>query len=407
MKTYLLKNRRRDFILIAAAFVTVASYTQCTPKQSSAISAVPNTTPQNDPNKGLKDYFKKDFKIGVAVARQSINRDSALIIKEFNSVTPENDMKVGVLHPAENTWNWKNADDIVAFAERHKIAIRGHNLLWHSQDARWMYTGPDGKPASKELVLQRLKDHIFTVMNRYKGKIYAWDVVNEAVQDGTDSTVIYRTSSPWWNIFKSPEFIEAAFRYAHEADPKAKLYYNDYSSENPIKHRKIYKLVKNLKDKGVPIDGVGFQAHWKINNPTVDQLRTALDEIISLGMDVQFTELDVDIRVPAALDPTPASAAGATTAPATAPVDPGYTPELEKLQSAQYKKMFDVMKQYTKHISSVTFWNVTDRGSWLDGRAQGGGAATATAGRIPRKAYPLLFDVDGNRKKAYWAVVNK
>lgn len=407
MNTPLLKNYRRDIAILAAAFAVVLNFTQCTPKQSATVSSVPNTTPQNDPNKGLKDYFKKDFKIGVAVARNSINQDSALIIKEFNSVTPENDMKVGVLHPAENTWNWKNADDIVAFAERHHIAVRGHNLLWHSQDARWMYTGPDGKPASKELVLQRLKDHIHTVVGRYKGKIYAWDVVNEAVEDGADSTVIYRQNSPWWRIFQSPEFIEAAFRYAHEADPKAKLYYNDYSSENVTKHRKIYKLVKSLKDKGVPIDGVGFQAHWKINNPTQDALRTALREITSLGLEVQFTELDIDIRVPAALTPNSAPAAGATTAATTAPVDPGYTPELEALQVAQYKKMFDVMREYKKYIKAVTFWNVTDRSSWLDGRAQGGGAATATAGRIPRKAYPLLFDVNGQRKKAYWAVVNK
>jgi endo-1,4-beta-xylanase len=406
MNTILLKNRRRDITILAAAFATVLTYTQCTPKQD-AMSSVPNTTPQMDASKGLKDYLKKDFLIGVAVARRSINEDSALIIKEFNSVTPENDMKVGVLHPAENTWNWKNADDIVAFAERHKIAIRGHNLLWHTQDAKWMYTDADGKPASKELALKRLKDHIFAVLTRYKGKIYAWDVVNEAIDDSADSTLIYRKSSPWWKIFEGPEFIDAAFRYAHEADPKAKLYYNDYSSESVNKHRKIYKVVKRLKDNGVPIDGVGFQAHWKVNNPTPAALRTALNEITSLGLDVQFTELDIDVRVPAALTPNAAPAAGATTAPKAAPVDPGYTPELETLQIAQYKKMFDIMKEYKKHISSVTFWNVTDKSSWLDGRAQGGGAATSTAGRIPRKAYPLLFDVTGQRKKAYWAVVNK
>lgn len=408
MKTYLLKNRRRDLILIVAAFVTVVSYTQCTPKQSASISAVPNTTPQNDPNKGLKDYLKDYFLVGVAVGRQSLTQDSALIIKEFNSLTAENDMKPGVLHPSENTWKWETADAIMAFAERHKIAVRGHNLLWHTQDARWMFTGPDGKPASKELVLKRLRDHIHAVVGRYKGRIYAWDVVNEAVDDGPDSTKIYRTErTPWWTLFQGPEFIDAAFRYAREADPKVKLYYNDYSSESVNKHRKIYKLVKRLKDNGVPIDGVGFQAHWKINSPTPAQLRTALDEIISLGMDVQFTELDVDIRVPSALTPNATPAAGATPASTTAPVDPGYTAELEALQIAQYKRMFDVMKQYKKHISSVTFWNVTDRGSWLDGRAQGGAAASSTAGRIPRKAYPLLFDVTGQRKKAYWAVVNK
>ena len=406
MKTLLLKTCRRDITLIATAFVIVLSYTQCTSKQSS-VSSVPNTTPQADLNKGLKDYFKKDFLIGVAVARRSINEDSALIIKEFNSVTAENDMKVGVLHPAENTWNWKNADDIVAFAERHKLGIRGHNLLWHTQDAKWMYTGTDGKPASKELVLQRLKDHIFTVMNRYKGKMYAWDVVNEAVDDSQDSTIIYRTNSPWWNLFKSPEFIEAAFRYAHEADPKAKLYYNDYNSERPAKREKIFKLLKNLKDKGVPIDGVGFQAHWKLNDPTPEQLRTALDQVISLGLDVQFTELDITVRLP---QPRPAGApAGGPPVAATPPADPGFTPELEAKQIAQYKMTFDIMKQYRKHISSVTFWNVTDKSSWLDGRGGGlAGGASATQGpRVVLKAFPLLFDVNGQRKKVYWAVVNK
>ncbi|MEO8884596.1 MAG: endo-1,4-beta-xylanase, partial [Mucilaginibacter sp.] len=259
MNTILLKNYRRDITVLTAALAIVLNFTQCTPKQSAAVSSVPNTTPRNDPDKGLKDYFKKDFLIGVAVGPRSLSEDSALIVKEFNSFTPENDMKMGLIHPSENVYNWKNADAIVAFAERHHIKVRGHNLLWHAQEASWMFKGPDGKPASKELLLQRLKDHIFTVVNHYKGKIYAWDVVNEAVDDSADSTSIYRKSN-WYTTFGGPEFIDAAFRFAHEADPKAKLYYNDYSSESPNKHRKIYKLLKRLKDNGVPIDGVGFQA---------------------------------------------------------------------------------------------------------------------------------------------------
>lgn len=418
----------RESITFVTAFVTVLSYTQCTPKQSAAVvsatrgqtatvgSTIANTTPQNDPNKGLKDYFKDYFLMGVAVGSRSIRTDSALIIKEFNSVTAENDMKMGVIHPAENTWNWKNADDIVAFAERHKMGIRGHNLLWHTQAAEWMFVGPDGKPASKELLLKRLKDHIFAVAGRYKGKIYAWDVVNEAIDDTQDSTIIYRTDitktqkpSQFWGIFQSPEFIDAAFRFAHEADPKAKLYYNDYSSERPAKREKIFKVVKRLKTNGVPIDGVGFQGHWTLNIPTASQLRTAMDQIISLGLDIQFTEVDVDVRVPQRpAGARPAGTPAATPAvPATPDVDPGYTPEIEARQIAQYKMIFDILKEYKKHISSVTFWNVSDRSSWLDGRGTGGAAASTTGPSTIRKAYPLLFDVNGQRKKVYWAVVNK
>ncbi len=393
MNTLLLQNCRKG-IIIFAAFATVLSYTQCTQKQSASISAVPNTTPQADLSKGLKDYFKNDFLVGVAVGSRSIRTDSALIIREFNSVTAENDMKVAVIHPEENRWNWKNADDIVAFAERHKIKIRGHNLLWHKQGAEWMFTGPDGKPASKELLLQRLKTHIFTVMNRYKGKMYTWDVVNEAIEDGPDSTKMYRDTK-WLEIFKGPEYIDAAFRFAHEADPSAKLYYNEFNSERPDKREKIFKLLKRLKANGVPIDGVGFQAHWTVGRPSADQIRKALDQVISLGLDVQFTELDITVH-----------AKPAPIIPGKPAVDPGYTPEAEANQIAKYKMVFDIFRQYKKHINSVTFWNVSDRGSWLDSRGGGSAGDPIPNPPIMLKAYPLLFDINGQRKKAYWAVVN-
>ncbi len=378
MNKYLPKNYRKSIVLIAAACTTVM-YMQCSPKLTPTVSSVPNTTPQADLSKGLKDYFKDDFLLGVAVGARSIRTDSALIIREFNSVTAENDMKVGVIHPREDTYNWKNADDIVAFAERKKINIRGHNLLWHSQNAEWMFVGPDGKQASKELVLKRLKEHIFTVMNRYKGKIYSWDVVNEAIDDSQDPTVMYRKTK-WLEIFDGPEFIDAAFRFAHEADPKAKLYYNEFNNEREVKREKIFKLLKRMKADGVPIDGVGFQAHWSLDYPTVTQLRTALDQVVSLGLEVQITELDLTIH------PRPLG----TPAPTTPPVDPGYTPELETRQVAKYKEIFDVLR----------------RGSWLDSRGGGSAGDAKPATPMMLKAYPLLFDVNGQRKKAYWAVVN-
>lgn len=366
----------------------------CSPKYNAASN--------NGSFKGLKDYYKNYFPIGVAVSTASIHgADSALIVKEFNSVTPENDMKMGPIHPSENVYNWKNADAIVDFAVSHHIKIRGHNLCWHAQEANWMFTGPDGKQVTKELLLKRLHDHIFAVAGRYKGKIYAWDVVNEAVDDSNDTTQIYRKSN-WYTICNGPEFIEAAFRYAHEADPNAKLYYNDYNSEHPVKREKIYKLLKRLVDNHVPIDGVGMQAHWKLNDPSPEELRKALDEYTSLGLKVQFTELDITIRLP-----RPRPVAGA--APAPQLPDSGYTPQAEARQVAQYKMAFDIFREYKKSITSVTFWNVSDRSSWLDGRGGGlaGGAAASNNGpRVVIKAYPLLFDENRQRKKAYQAVVD-
>ncbi|GAA3990876.1 endo-1,4-beta-xylanase [Mucilaginibacter dorajii] len=393
------KKTDRGFLLLAIAFI-ILSFVQCTPKHQVA-SSVQAGTAADHADKGLKDYYKKYFPIGVAVSMASLHGlDSALIVKEFNSVTPENDMKMGPIHPSENIYNWKNADKIVDFGLSHHIKIRGHNLCWHNQEAAWMFKGIDGKPVTKELLLQRLKDHIFAVAGRYKGKIYAWDVVNEAVDDSDDTTQIYRKSN-WYNICNGPDFIEAAFRYAHEADPQAKLYYNDYNSEHPVKREKIYKLLKKLIEDHVPVDGVGMQAHWKLNEPAPDELRKALDEVTSLGLKVQFTELDITIRLP--------QQKTATAATAQPTPDPGYTPELEAQQIAQYKMAFDIFRQYKKFITGVTFWNVSDRYSWLDGRGgglMGGAAAGLNAPRAVIKAYPLLFDENRERKKAYWSVVN-
>lgn len=384
--------------LLPITIAIMLSFVQCTTKHHVTSSLVDRA----NPDKGLKDYYQNYFPIGVAVSMASLHgADSALIVREFNSVTPENDMKMGPIHPSEQVYNWKNADNIVDFAVSHHIKIRGHNLCWHNQEAAWMFKGPNGEPVTKELLLQRLKDHIFAVAGRYKGKIYAWDVVNEAVDDSDDTTQVYRKSN-WYKIC-GPDFIEAAFRFAHEADPDAKLYYNDYNSEHPVKREKIFKLLKKLIEDHVPIDGVGMQAHWKLNDPSPEELHKALDEVTSLGLKVQFTELDITVRLPRSAAVTMPSVAE-TTAP-----DPGYTPELETRQIAQYKMAFDIFRQYKKFITSVTFWNVSDRSSWLDWRGGGltGGAGAGTnTPRIIRKAYPLLFDENRQRKKAYYAVVN-
>ena len=162
-------------------------------------------------------------------------------------------MKMGPVHPEENRYFWRDADSIVAFAQLYGLRVRGHNLCWHNQTPDWMFKDKDGKTVSKEVLLQRLKDHIMAVVSRYKGKLYAWDVVNEAISDKPDE---YLRNSDWLKIC-GEEYIAKAFEYAHEADPNAILFYNDYNEINPVKGEKIYRLVKGLKDAGVPIGGVG------------------------------------------------------------------------------------------------------------------------------------------------------
>lgn len=348
------------------------------------------------PEKGLKDYYKKYFPIGVAVNMRAIQGPEAdLVMKEFNSVTPENDMKMGPIHPEENRYNWKNADAIVDFAISHNIRIRGHNLLWHNQAPAWMFKDSAGNQVSKTVLLARLKEHITTVVNHYKGKIYAWDVVNEAIDDNPAN---YLRNSLWYKIC-GEDFISKAFEYAHAADPKAALYYNDYNSEDESKREKIYRLLKSLKDAGVPITGVGLQGHWKLNDPSPQMIRTAIDRYASLGLKIQITELDITIRE--RNNPRMANTA--------VPADSGLTPTLAQRQADRYKEIFQIFRDYKKVITGVTFWNVSDKYSWLDmrgGGLAGGAAAGEAATRMVRKAYPLLFDENLQRKKAYWSVVD-
>jgi endo-1,4-beta-xylanase len=243
-----------------------------------------------------------------------------------------------------------------------------------------MFKDSVGKNVIKEVLLQRLKDHITTVVSRYRGKIYAWDVVNEAI---ADDSAHYLRNSLWYQIC-GEDFIIKAFEYAHAADPNAVLFYNDYNEINAVKREKIYRLVKNLKDAGVPIGGVGLQGHWAINEPSREQLETTLKKFADLGIKVQITELDISVypKEHNARERKPEDA------------DTVFTAEKEKKQMEVYKMCFEVFRKYRKIVSGVTFWNVSDRHSWLDNFPVRG-----------RKDYPLLFDKDMKPKKAYWEVV--
>jgi endo-1,4-beta-xylanase len=332
------------------------------------------------PGKGLKDYYNGYFPVGVAVMPSSLSGDeSVLIKKEFNSLTAENVMKPAPLHPSENTYFWTDADKIVDFAQVNGMKMRGHTLVWHNQTPAWMFKDASGNTVTKEVLLQRLKDHITAVVTRYKGKVYAWDVVNEAIDD--DNAKIYRETQ--WYTICGEEYIAKAFLWAHEADPDALLFYNDYNTESPGKRDKIYNLLKKLIDAGVPVNGIGLQGHWSINHPSESDLRDAIAKYSSLGIKVQITELDISVY------------SSDSDFSVRKPGDDVFTSVMEQKQIDKYKMIFRVFRENKNVITGVTFWNVSDRKTWLD--------------NFPirnRKNYPLLFDQNLQRKKAYPEVIN-
>jgi endo-1,4-beta-xylanase len=344
-----------------------------------AVLASTLLTAQNE--KGLKDYYKNYFSIGVAVSPRALQTDEAgLILQQFGSMTAENAMKMGPINPEENRYNFVGGDSIAAFAKRNNLKLRGHTLCWHNQTPRWFFTTATGDTVTKEVLLQRLKDHITTVVTRYKDVIYAWDVVNEVISD--NPTEFYRNSA-FYRIC-GEDFIAKAFEYAHAADPKAILFYNDYNEINAVKRGKIIKMVKDLQAKGVPVHGIGLQGHWAVNEPSREQLDKTLDDFSKLGLPMQITELDISVY------PKEHNARDRK----ASDYDTTFSAEKQAKQSEVYKMCFELFRKYKKSITGVTFWNISDRSSWLDNFPVRG-----------RKDYPLLFDKYLKPKEAFDAVV--
>lgn len=329
----------------------------------------------------LKYFYRNYFPVGVAVAPRNLVGDEANLIKQqFNSLTAENAMKMTSLQPKEGVFNWAAADSIIDFAIKNKMKVRGHTLCWHKQTPDWFFVGPNGERASKELLLKRLKTHIQAVMTRYKSKVHAWDVVNEAVDDEPKN---YLRRSKWYEI-AGEDYIAKAFEYAHEADPAAQLFYNDYNAERSDKGENIYRLLKSLKEKGITVNGIGLQSHWSIFSPSKLELETAIEKFSSLGLKIHITELDISIY-----PWEPNERAKRVDEVET------YTAALEQKQAEKYEMVFGVFRKYKNVIHNVTFWNVSDRYTWLDYFPVDG-----------RKDYPLLFDTNLHPKKAYWKVIN-
>lgn len=322
----------------------------------------------------LHEVFADHFRIGAAVNPRTIVQSKDLLTVHFNSITAENEMKFERLQPAEGEFMFEEADRLVRFARENGMHMRGHTLVWHNQTPDWVFEDKHGGPVDKETLFARMKAHIETVVGRYKADIDCWDVVNEAVADGGDA--LLRESR--WTKIAGDEFIAKAFEYAHEADPDAKLFYNDYNESDPVKRDKIIRLVQSLLNRGVPIHGIGLQAHWSLYHPSLDDIRQAIEKYAALGLRLHITEMDVSHY---AFDDRRADLA-----------EP--TPEMQERFAERYEQFFDLFREYKAHIDSVTFWGVDDSYTWLS--------------HFPvrsRKNWPLLFDANQQPKEAFWRVV--
>lgn len=380
-----------------------------------------------DDSAALKDAFKDHFLIGAAVNRSMVSggpafrrspeetaKDVALLKQHFNQITAENDMKWALIHPREGNegYDFGPADAFVNFGVSNSMYLVGHTLVWHSQTPNWVFAGTNPAPstvtnradpaaapgtiiatnrgrfgpgfgryngprASREELLQRMRNHIHTVVARYKGKIKSWDVVNEAVADG-DGTNVLR-SSLWLEII-GPDFIAKAFQYAHEADPNAILRYNDYGLENPVKRRKLITLIKSLQEQKVPVHAIGSQAHLNVS-VSFEAMDQALTDMKALGLPIHITELDVNTAASGQRRTEADIAANATA------TQGGLIAEAGQRQADAYAGIFRAFLKHRDSVKIVTFWGVNDAVSWR------------------RQGRPLLFDGENQAKPAYNAVI--
>lgn len=342
----------------------------------------------------LKEAYKDYFTVGVAInTRQQLDQDrrsEAIIKSQYAAIAPENCMKWESIQPRSGTngYSFQAADAYVAFGEKNKMLITGHTLVWHAQTPQWVFQDANGRPlqgtnaADRALLLERLHEHIQTVVGRYKGRIKVWDVVNETLSDSGGNDVVLRAQSPWVRIL-GMEFIEKAFTWAHEADPDVILRYNDYSLENAPKRAKLIKMVKQLQEKKIPIHAIGSQTHVNLTWPTLEQEDQALKEMASLGLPVHITELDVKAGASGQRVRSGAVDANANLGGGNATLDASVQEALAK----QYVNLFTAFCNNREHVKLVVFWNVTDADSWLRGQN------------------PLLFDAQGQPKPAYEAVL--
>jgi endo-1,4-beta-xylanase len=368
--------------LIASAMLATTGYGQNNGDTRPGTGAQTDSGPAaRGPSIGLKEAFAGKFLIGAAGdLRGYSDVEMANIKANYNVITPENCMKPQPIHPSEDTYNWTTPDALVKWCQDNHLKVWGHNLCWHSQTPNWFFLpGANGQPVTRDLVMARLKNHISTVVGHYKGRLIGWDVVNEAINDGGNGATENLRNSSWYRLI-GPDYLTLAFKWAHEADPEAQLYYNDYNveqgaSQNNGKHESSMLLLKRLIKDGAPINGVGIQGHWQLDIRIAD-VEKAITDYESLGLKVSISELDVAVTGGNS-GAFPAAGGGGTVSAAAF-----------QQQAQVYAKLFDVFNRHSKTISRVTFWGISDRRSWRSGQR------------------PLVFDSQLQPKPAFQTIID-
>ncbi len=336
----------------------------------------------------LNDAAAGRFVVGVAIDPPADLDDPTYaqhIAHHYGSLTAGNVMKPDGLQRERGRFTFKRADALVDFAEAHGLEVVGHTLVWHSQAPSWLFEDEAGQPLPREQALTNLREHIHAVVGRYRGRIKGWDVVNEAISGESE----YLRDTPALRAI-GDDYLIHAFRFAHETDPDAELYYNDYNIEADDKRPKALRLIRELQAAGVRLDAVGIQGHWLLRSPSLDELRRGLDEWATLGVDLHITELDVD--------PLPRQRGGGADVTATerGNLDPyvdGLPDEMQQELADRYAGLFALFLDYPQ-ITRVTFWGSDDGRSWLN--------FFPTRGRTN---HPLLFDRQLQPKPAFVSVI--
>lgn len=377
---------------LAVALCSVALTAGCASNQTTAKhDGAPLAATPTIPTPPLRTVMAAHFKVGAAIEPDSIQspEDAALLAAQFSSLTAENKMKPGTIGVAEGKYNFEPADEIIAFAQAHNIAVRGHTLVWHyhagewTEAPAWFFAGDPKDPHYHDIVAARLRRYVTDVVTHFRGKIYAWDVVNEVISD--DPHQVYREDSPWYRAL-GKDYIAIAFRAARAADPDVKLYINDYSTDEPGKRAKLLSVIRELRAEGVPIDGVGHQMHISVNWPPLPNIKQAFDDVAALGLENQVTELDVSLYT---------DSGECWSNPHACLPDLGHPVpnDVMRAQAERYRAVFDIF-EHEPSIKAVTFWGYSDKHTWL------------TSVPVARNNLPLLFDANLKPKAAFWTIVD-
>ncbi|WP_082971947.1 endo-1,4-beta-xylanase [Rheinheimera sp. SA_1] len=328
----------------------------------------------------LQQAYQPFFHIGTAVSlaqlQPSNQNQRDLIAQHFNSLTAENLMKWEEIQPTEGNFVFEAADQLVAFAEQHRMWLVGHTILWHEQTPDWVFQGPDGKPASQALLLARLKKHIQTVVGRYQGRVHGWDVVNEALnEDGS------LRDTPWRKIL-GDDYIATTFALVHKVDPKAKLYYNDYNLYKLEKRAGVLRIIQQLQQKNVPIHAIGEQAHYGLDSPKLQEVEDSINAFAATGLDVMLTELEISVLpFPPGMTPGADISQHQELQQQLNPYRDGLPKTVEQAWQQRYLDLFSLLLRQQQKLDRVTFWGLDDGQSWRNNFPMRG-----------RTDYPLLFD---------------